>query len=191
MEIFVLLAAAPAAEMVSEGLRRLPALRLAGWLRRGLEGLARFHAGMERGRRRAALALASAAAVLALAALLYAPQSPSACRAAYDPKSFPVAAAGQLEKAGLFGGVFTEDLWGGYLIYREYPRGRVFIDGRSDFYGAGVRRQVYQGHGRAGGLGAVSGPLRRGDRAVAAGCAVGRRAAQSGAWHLVYDDGVA
>jgi hypothetical protein len=31
--------------------------------------------------------------------------------------------------------VFAPDQWGDYLIYRLYPRQRVFIDGRSDFYG--------------------------------------------------------
>jgi hypothetical protein len=31
--------------------------------------------------------------------------------------------------------IFTSDLWGGYLIYRLYPKAKVFIDGRSDFYG--------------------------------------------------------
>jgi len=31
--------------------------------------------------------------------------------------------------------VFTTDQWGDYLIYRLYPRQRVFVDGRSDFYG--------------------------------------------------------
>jgi hypothetical protein len=32
--------------------------------------------------------------------------------------------------------IFTTEEWGGYLIYRMYPGIRVFIDGRSDFYGA-------------------------------------------------------
>ncbi|HBY60313.1 MAG TPA: hypothetical protein DEH78_10850, partial [Solibacterales bacterium] len=31
--------------------------------------------------------------------------------------------------------VFTSDQWADYLIYRSYPRQRVFIDGRSDFFG--------------------------------------------------------
>jgi hypothetical protein len=31
--------------------------------------------------------------------------------------------------------VFSTDQWGDYLIYHLYPRQRVFIDGRSDFYG--------------------------------------------------------
>jgi len=31
--------------------------------------------------------------------------------------------------------LLTTDQWGDYLIYRLYPRARVFVDGRSDFYG--------------------------------------------------------
>lgn len=191
VEIFVLLAAAPAAEMVSEGLRRLPAMRLAGWLRRGLEGLGSFTREWnvcDAGPRWHA---ASAAAMMALAALLYAPRSPAACRAAYDPKTFPVAAASQLERAGLYGGVFTEDLWGGYLIYREYPRGRVFIDGRSDFYGPEFAGNYIKAMGaQAGwerylsryGVETVLLPL---DTPLAGALR------QSGGWHLIYDDGVA
>ncbi len=32
--------------------------------------------------------------------------------------------------------VFTFDQWGDYLIYRLYPKTKVFMDGRSDFYGS-------------------------------------------------------
>ena len=31
--------------------------------------------------------------------------------------------------------MFSTDQWGDYLIYRHYPNVKVFIDGRSDFYG--------------------------------------------------------
>jgi hypothetical protein len=31
--------------------------------------------------------------------------------------------------------ILSSDQWGDYLIYRFYPRVRVFVDGRSDFYG--------------------------------------------------------
>lgn len=34
--------------------------------------------------------------------------------------------------------VFTSDQWGDYLIYHGWPHQRVFIDGRSDFYGPTV-----------------------------------------------------
>jgi hypothetical protein len=33
------------------------------------------------------------------------------------------------------GRVFTSDQWGDYLIFRFYPKQKVYIDGRSDFYG--------------------------------------------------------
>ncbi len=48
---------------------------------------------------------------------------------------FPVDLVGR-ERGKLAGArVFTSDQWGDYLLYRFYPRQRVFIDGRSDFYG--------------------------------------------------------
>jgi hypothetical protein len=37
--------------------------------------------------------------------------------------------------------ILTSDQWADYLIYRFYPRARVFVDGRSDFYGPEVGRQ--------------------------------------------------
>ena len=37
--------------------------------------------------------------------------------------------------------IFTSDQWGDYLIYHFYPVGRVFVDGRSDFYGPSIGRQ--------------------------------------------------
>ena len=37
--------------------------------------------------------------------------------------------------------ILTSDQWGDYLIYRFYPKGRVFVDGRSDFYGPVIGRQ--------------------------------------------------
>lgn len=191
VEIFVLLATAPAAELVSEGLRKAPALRLAGWLRIGLHGLADFTRewnAFDGGPRWHA---ASAAALAVLAALLYAPQPPPACRATYDPKAFPVAAAGKLEQAGLYGGVFTEDLWGGYLIYREYPRGRVFIDGRSDFYGAEFAGNYIKAMGAQAGWERYLGRYGVATVLLPPDAPLAGALKQSSAWHLVYDDDVA
>jgi hypothetical protein len=191
IEIFVLLAVAPAVETVSEALRRVPGMRLAGWLRRWMHSVAditREWNGIDAGPR---WHVVSIGAMLVLAALFYAPQPPPACHAVYDPKSFPVAAAGQLEQAGFYGGVFTQDLWGGYLIYREYPRGRVFIDGRSDFYGAEFAGKYMKAMGAQAGWErylsryGVETVLLPPDAPLA--CAL----KQSSAWHLVYDDGVA
>jgi hypothetical protein len=54
-------------------------------------------------------------------------------RVGFDTGTFPVHAADFLEKKA--GRVFSTDQWGGYLIYRFGGRLKVFVDGRSDFYG--------------------------------------------------------
>jgi hypothetical protein len=191
VEIFVLLAAVPAAEVVTEVLRKLPGGNWAEWFRRwlaGLSGFTREWNAFDQGPR---WHVVSGAAAVLLGVLLYAPQGAPACRAAHDPAAFPVAAAAQLEKAGLYGGVFTEDLWGGYLIYREYPRGRVFIDGRSDFYGAEFAGGYIKAMGAQGDWETY---LRRyGVETVLLppDAPLAGALKQSVKWHLIYDDGVA
>jgi hypothetical protein len=48
---------------------------------------------------------------------------------------FPTAIVHQ--HAGLIasGRLLTPDQWGDYIIYSFYPRQKVYVDGRSDFYG--------------------------------------------------------
>jgi hypothetical protein len=53
----------------------------------------------------------------------------------FDSAKFPVRAADYLAQRDAGGRVFAKDQWGGYLIYRFAGRSKVFIDGRSDFYG--------------------------------------------------------
>jgi hypothetical protein len=48
---------------------------------------------------------------------------------------FPVALVREQSSRLSVARVFTSDQWGDYLIYHGWPRQRVFIDGRSDFYG--------------------------------------------------------
>ena len=55
--------------------------------------------------------------------------------AQFDAKRFPVAAVDAIQQRGLRAPIFSEDYWGGYLIYRLYPQNRVFVDDRHDFYG--------------------------------------------------------
>ena len=57
-------------------------------------------------------------------------------RAEYDPKRYPAAALRLLVPGAVHRRIFCDDEWGDYLAYQLYPAGRVFIDGRSDFYGA-------------------------------------------------------
>jgi hypothetical protein len=53
----------------------------------------------------------------------------------FDSTRMPVAAVNYLEEAGLNGPVLSTDYWGGYLIYRLYPKTRVVVDDRHDLYG--------------------------------------------------------
>jgi len=53
----------------------------------------------------------------------------------FDPQRMPVAAGNFLEKSGVKGPVLSPDYWGGYLIYRFYPKIRVVVDDRHDLYG--------------------------------------------------------
>lgn len=55
--------------------------------------------------------------------------------AQFDAKRFPVKAVDEIQRREIHDPIFSEDYWGGYLIYRLYPRNRVFVDDRHDFYG--------------------------------------------------------
>jgi hypothetical protein len=53
----------------------------------------------------------------------------------FSPEKFPIKAIEQNKQLLTESRLLTSDQWGDYLLYRFYPKMRVFIDGRSDFYG--------------------------------------------------------
>ncbi len=59
----------------------------------------------------------------------------------YDPAKFPVDAVNWLQDNPQQGEMFNYFIWGGYLLYREWPDMRVFIDGQTDFYGEQLTRE--------------------------------------------------
>jgi hypothetical protein len=62
---------------------------------------------------------------------------------------FPVQMVAKYPRKVLESRLLTMDQWADYLIYRNYPRQRVFIDGRSDFYGKDLGTdyvRLMQGH---------------------------------------------
>lgn len=77
--------------------------------------------------------LTSMLAVLVLA-VLFASGRPGFA-GQFDTKQFPIAAVPGLEDLSK-SRIFTYDQWSDYLIYR-FPATKVFMDGRSDFYGSG------------------------------------------------------
>jgi hypothetical protein len=53
----------------------------------------------------------------------------------FGSQRFPVEAINHLEEGQLWGPILAPDYWGGYLIYRLYPKTQVVVDDRHDFYG--------------------------------------------------------
>ena len=53
----------------------------------------------------------------------------------FDPQRMPVQAVDYLRSQGAAAPIIAPDYWGGYLIYRLYPKARVVVDDRHDFYG--------------------------------------------------------
>ena len=132
--LFAIVAAPPIAAVIQQGLLRLPDLNVAAWLRAAArkfnrvaeetaetDAIPRFH-------------LVSIFAMLLLAALVFAPNPPKRFRAEFDPKYYPAGALATL-RSDPAARVFTHDEWGDYLIYSLYPAHKVYVDGRSDFYG--------------------------------------------------------
>ena len=58
----------------------------------------------------------------------------------FNPQVFPVQATDWLEANPQTGNMFNDFNWGGYLLYRLWPRELVFVDSQSDFYGEALMR---------------------------------------------------
>jgi hypothetical protein len=58
----------------------------------------------------------------------------------FDRKLFPTKLVARQEVFLTAGRLFTTDQWNDYLVYRHYPRQRVFIDGRHNYYGEALVR---------------------------------------------------
>jgi hypothetical protein len=78
------------------------------------------------------------AAVIAGLLLIAQPGQPGSRRwmdAHFDSGHMPVQASDLIVQREIRDPIFAPDSWGGYLIYRLYPRNRVFVDDRHDLYG--------------------------------------------------------
>ncbi|MBV9760429.1 MAG: hypothetical protein JO340_07695 [Acidobacteriaceae bacterium] len=101
---------------------------------RSFERIKRFH-------------VISVGAVLAIA-VLFTSGRPSFA-AQFDSKQFPIESVPSLAAVSK-SRIFTYDQWSDYMIYRFYPDTRVFMDGRSDFYGCDFVVNTYLGILNAG-----------------------------------------
>jgi hypothetical protein len=189
--MFAILAAPLIAETLREALLPAPKWAAAGWVKRMATAIESFGAEVAQNDALGRIPVASMAAAVLLVLMLNLPAPPAALRAEYDPKNFPSQAVEALRGAELSHGIFTPDVWGGYLIYRLYPTTKVFVDGRSDFYGKkfdekylDVMEGKYDWRETLSryGIQAILLPV---DASLAS------TLKESPEWHPIYDDGVA
>lgn len=188
--IFMLVAAPPVAAALQVWLDRLPALDVAGWVKFAARKFNTVAIGMSETDRLPRWHAISALATLVVAGLLYAPHPPERFRPEFNPKSFPAAAVETLRRDPS-ARIFTFDQWGDYLIYRLYPETKVFMDGRSDFYGTEFNKkyldvlQVNYGWEKTLARFGVDTILMPPSTPLAGALK------ESARWRVVYDDGVA
>ena len=85
-------------------------------------------------------------AVIFVAFFMYTGHSLDISRKGYqfNANDFPVGAVDWLESHPQTGNMYNFCRWGGYLIFRMWPKLDVFIDGQTDFYGEAFTRQYEQ-----------------------------------------------
>jgi len=132
--IFVMVAAPVVAASLQQWLERLPEWNVAGWLRNAVQKFNHVAAETAETDILPRWHLVSMLGLALVAAVVLAPHPPRKFRAEFDPKSYPAAALTTLRRDPA-ARIFTHDEWGDYLIWKLYPAHKVFVDGRSDFYG--------------------------------------------------------
>jgi hypothetical protein len=188
--LYAIVAAPAIATMLSHFAGRLAELPAAQWVRRTTRTASRLSAGLTEMESIGRWHAISGAGIALVAALLFAPNPPKAFRAEFDPKAYPSAALAAM-KFGPEARIFTHDEWGDYLIYRLYPKTKVFLDGRSDFYGPEFEEKYlrifnvkydWEPSLRRYGINTILLPT---------GASLAGALKESSRWRVVYDDGQA
>jgi len=134
--------------------------------------------------------LASAVGLGLIALVLWAPNPPKKFRAEFDPKKFPAGALTVL-RPDRSARIFTTDQWGDFLIWSLYPVQKVFVDGRSDFYGRELEERIADVLMVKVGWDKTLNRYGVNTILVAPDIPLAGVLKESGRWRVVYDDGVA
>jgi hypothetical protein len=191
LPLFGIVAAPMAAQAAVEAARRVRRSGVALWVGRTFDRIraAEFEFGEIDSLPR--LYVASAAGLAVVGMLMAAPEPGERFRPDFNQKHYPAKAIESMPASAFGGKLFAPDEWGDYLIYRLYPKTRVFVDGRFDFYGEKHTQDYldildvkYDWQARLAkyGIDAVLLP---------AGLPLSSTMKESGLWIPVYDDGVA
>jgi hypothetical protein len=132
--LFGIVAAPFVAQALYEMLGVLERAQVATWLRRAAAGFRRTAEEFGETDRHWRLYPISALAAVVVALLIASPNATGKLKPEYDPERYPAKALSVL-RADPGSKIFTDDEWGDYLLYHLYPGHKVFVDGRSDFYG--------------------------------------------------------
>ena len=138
--LFMLIAAPAVSVAMAAWLRALRAAPVSAWIGNvaaSIEAIGLEIAPLERiGRAHAICAAAFVMVWLGVTS----PSAGSMLKPEYDTKVYPESALAFVNDPAQR--VFTHDEWGDYLIYRLAPLGgKVYVDGRSDFYGGKFTRE--------------------------------------------------
>jgi hypothetical protein len=185
--IFMIAAAPPVAAAIQEWLMLLPEIRVAAWLRNAGQKFNRLEADMGQTESLSRWHLVSMAGILLVAALLYAPHPPKEFRSEFDPKAYPAAALATLRR-NPDAHIFTHDEWGDYLIWTGH---KVFVDGRSDFYGDDFEESYIDVLNVKYGWEKTLGRFGVDTILMPPSAPLTGALKESSHWHVVYDDGIA
>jgi hypothetical protein len=109
----------------------------------------------------------------------------------YNPERYPAKAFEVLQALGTTQRIFTDDEWGDYLAYRSYPNGRVFVDGRSDFYGGDFGKKYLDVINVHYGWQATLDHYGVGSILLPVSSSLAGALKESRHWRVLYDDGLA
>jgi hypothetical protein len=185
--IFVIVAAPIIAAAAKHALESAGEWNIAHWLRRSIAAVNRVSASLGEMELVPRWRLVSVLGFALVAAILFAPHPPEKFRPEFDPKRYPSAALAAIGNDSSTR-IFTHDEWGDFLIWRNH---RVFVDGRSDFYGNDFEDRyldvvkVRVGWEQTLGKFGVNTILMPVDAALTGALK------ESSKWRVVYDDGMA
>ncbi len=109
----------------------------------------------------------------------------------FDPRHLPVQATDAIMQRGLREPIFAPDFWGGYLIYRLYPRNKVFVDDRHDFYGVDFLRDYLKTIRLTPEWDSFLNQKHVNWALLPAGSSLANMLEEAGQWSVVYRDGTA
>ena len=190
LPIFMLVAAPIVAQLAQEMLGACKRSASAGWIGRALsrfEETSREFAPLDRIPR---VHLASIAVMAVLTLAIATPRASGKFRAEYDPTRYPAKALPVLRSDDTRR-IFTHDEWGDYLIYNLYPLRKVFVDGRSDFYGPAFNEKYLDVMGVKPGWEQNLNQYHVDTILLPVGAPLAGALKQSQKWRVVYDDGMA